>query len=281
MGGNISGGPYFSQGEGKVAAFSGILTYSQTQNNNTVRAANASGFFSTSGLSGYAEDIQINSQNYTTDSASFQMAASVSYLTSSNNFFVVSDYNGAPYSALTYINLNNNTYNVMVNNLTNSVLGNVSYPLFAFFDEYSANFYYQLVAGGPLYSTNAHNLFITNTEIISGATILFMMRYGYAVKNPSNNNIIDLYDWSNIKIISIDASLMIDLLNPVLFSFVSDGLYTRGSLTNQFAFFPFSNPLFSSYFPPQRHYAYNYSRGVPINQGTQNLILPPNRNIIL
>lgn len=31
----------------------------------------------------------------------------------------------------------------------------------------------------------------------------------------------------------------------------------------------------------QRHYAYNYSRGVPINQGTQNLILPPNRNIIL
>jgi len=31
----------------------------------------------------------------------------------------------------------------------------------------------------------------------------------------------------------------------------------------------------------QRHFAHNYSRGVPINQGTQNLILPPNRNIIL
>jgi len=31
----------------------------------------------------------------------------------------------------------------------------------------------------------------------------------------------------------------------------------------------------------QRNFAHNYSRGVPINQGTQNLILPPNRNIIL
>jgi len=43
----------------------------------------------------------------------------------------------------------------------------------------------------------------------------------------------------------------------------------------------FEIPKIPYYFNMQRHYAYNYSRGVPINQGTQNLILPPNRNIIL
>ena len=40
-------------------------------------------------------------------------------------------------------------------------------------------------------------------------------------------------------------------------------------------------PVIPYYFNLQRHFAHNYSRGVPINQGTQNLILPPNRNIIL
>jgi len=75
------------------------------------------------------------------------------------------------------------------------------------------------------------------------------------------------------------------IVPPVFAAVQSNILYIYG--TSPTLYGPAYNLRFSGFSLPEnrvyssRHFAHNYSRGVPINQGTQNLILPPNRNIIL
>jgi len=226
-------------------------------------------------LSGYAQEILINSALFQTNSNAFFMAASVPYNTSNGNLFVLFSYVGASYIGIAYFNLTNNTYSVYVNNLTNSVLGSVGYPTFGFYDENLELFYYQLSNGGDIYAAGKGNNFANNTKLINNAEILFVFRYGYGSLNGAN---IEIFDWNGNIIFVINAASYYAITSATP-SFSINGIYGRYA-GNTFVFFPFATPLFTN-FSFQRHFAHNYSRGVPINQGTQNLILPPNRNIIL
>lgn len=185
---------------------------------------------------------------------------------------------GGPYRGLIFFNFNNSSYQTLINTTENSAIGGETMALM-FYDEYTGNLYFAPSLSGSVYVANISDNFQTSKLIYTppaGYSLVFMTRYIIGIYSTSD---IELITWGGIYIFNIlYKAINSNFTYP---SFNRTGISARNTLNSDIVFFPFTSPIFINYYQLQRHFAHNYSRGIPIQGGLQGLILPPNTNTIL